>query len=167
MEKLQNKLIGALIGLARATEGNEELVTLDTDQLVMECLSSTFLNMNCNNDTISALLQRVENEKRRLVPDCFVCWNSCGRTDDYDMKELQTDAEDIRSLKSLILLGIRSLAISTYQSYLLGHRNEDINKFFYKALFSIGAKDFGIDELLPIVLEMGKINLKCMELGYL
>ena len=37
-------------------------------------------------------------------------------------------------------------------------------KFFYKALFAIGTKDWGMDELLPIVLEVGEVNLRCMEL---
>ncbi len=34
--QLQDKLTGALIGLARATEGNEDLVNSTTDRLVME-----------------------------------------------------------------------------------------------------------------------------------
>ena len=33
--QLQDKLTGALIGLARATEGNENLVNSTTDRLVM------------------------------------------------------------------------------------------------------------------------------------
>mgnify|MGYP000199388385 CR=1 FL=1 len=35
---------------------------------------------------------------------------------------------------------------------------------FFKALFAIGMDDWGMDELLPIVLEVGEINLKCMAL---
>ena len=33
-----------------------------------------------------------------------------------------------------------------------------------KALFAVGMKDWGMDELLPIVLEVGEVNLRCMEL---
>ena len=33
--ELQDKLTGALIGLARATEGNEDLVAETTDQIVL------------------------------------------------------------------------------------------------------------------------------------
>ena len=51
--KLQDQLTGALIGLARATEGNESLVTEETDTLVLEGLFTTITNVNFNNDTIS------------------------------------------------------------------------------------------------------------------
>ena len=49
--ELQDKLTGALIGLARATEGNEELVTSETHKLVLEALFTTITNVNFNNDT--------------------------------------------------------------------------------------------------------------------
>lgn len=47
---------------------------------------------------------------------------------------------------------------------MLGYTDETISKFFYKALFAVGMKDWGMDELLPIVLEVGEVNLRCMEL---
>ena len=39
--ELQDKLTGALIGLARATEGNEDLVNETTDKLILEGLFTT------------------------------------------------------------------------------------------------------------------------------
>ncbi len=38
-----------------------------------------------------------------------------------------------------------------------------MNAFFYKAL-SVLAEDWGMEELLPVVMETGKVNLACMEL---
>ena len=162
--ELQDKLTGALIGLARATEGNESLVNEATDKLVIEGLFTTITNVNFNNETISALIQKVEEEKERLVPNCFCCSSTCGKTDNFDMNEIWDADEDIRSLKSLILFGIRGVAAYAYHAEVLGYRDSDVNKFFYKALFAIGMKDWGMDELLPIVLEVGEINLKCMAL---
>lgn len=162
--QLQDKLTGALIGLARATEGNEDLVNSTTDRLVMEGLFTTITNVNFNNETITELIQKVESEKERLVPKCFCCSSACGRNDNFDMNELWNADEDIRSLKSLILFGIRGVAAYAYHAEVLGYRDADVNKFFYKALFAIGMKDWGMDELLPIVLEVGEINLKCMAL---
>ena len=69
--ELQDKLTGALIGLARATEGNEELVTEEADKLVIESLFTTVTNVNFNNDTISKLMEQIEKEKNRLVPNCL------------------------------------------------------------------------------------------------
>jgi hydroxylamine reductase len=161
---LQDKLTGALIGLARATEGNEDLVTADTHKLVLEALFTTITNVNFNNETINALIERVDAEKERLVPRCYSCASACGRNDDYDMNMLWEADEDIRSLKSLILFGIRGVAAYAYHALVLGYTDESVNNFFFKALFAIGMKDWGMDELLPIVLEVGEINLKCMAL---
>ena len=161
---LQDRLTGALIGLARATEGNESRVTEETDTLVLEGLFTTITNVNFNNDTISALIARVEAEKKRLAPDCCCCSSACGRNDNYDMKELWEADEDIRSLKSLILFGIRGVAAYAYHAAVLGYRDAAVNRFFYKALFAVGMKDWGRNELLPIVMEVGAINLTCMAL---
>jgi hydroxylamine reductase len=162
--RLQDELTGALIGLARAAEGNEHLVTEEMNQLVLEGLFTTVTNVNFNDETLKILIYKIENAKKKLVPNCFTCSDSCGRNNNFDMSTLWTTDEDIRSLKSLILFGIRGMAAYAYHASVLGYTDETISKFFYKALFAIGMKDWGMDKLLPIVLEVGKVNLRCMEL---
>ena len=162
--RLQDELTGALIGLARATEGNEQLVTEEMNQLVLEGLFTTITNVNFNDETLKLLIDKIEDTKKKLVPNCFTCSGSCGRNDNFDMNTLWTTDEDVRSLKSLILFGIRGMAAYAYHASVLGYTDETISKFFYKALFAIGMKDWGMDKLLPIVLEVGKVNLRCMEL---
>lgn len=162
--ELQDKLTGALIGLARAVEGDESLATEMTDKLVVEGLFTTITNVNFNNDTITALTGQIQAEKERLVPNCSECSSACGRSSNYDMKELWSANEDVRSLKSLILFGICGMAAYAYHADVLGYRDAAVNKFFYKALWAIGMKDWGMEELLPIVMEVGEINLKCMAL---
>ena len=162
--RLQDELTGALIGLARATEGNEQLVTEEMNQLVLEGLFTTITNVNFNDETLKLLIDKIEDTKKKLVPNCFTCSDSCGRNNNFDMSTLWTTDEDIRSLKSLILFGIRGMAAYAYHESVLGYTDETISKFFYKALFAIGMKDWGMDKLLPIVLEVGKVNLRCMEL---
>ena len=162
--RLQDELTGALIGLARATEGNEQLVTEEMNQLVLEGLFTTITNVNFNDETLKLLIDKIEDTKKKLVPNCFKCSDSCGRNNNFDMSTLWTTDEDIRSLKSLILFGIRGMAAYAYHASVLGYTDETISKFFYKALFAIGMKDWGMDKLLPIVLEVGKVNLRCMEL---
>lgn len=162
--RLQDELTGALIGLARATEGNEQLVTEEMNQLVLEGLFTTITNVNFNDEILKLLINKIEDTKKKLVPNCFTCSDSCGRNNNFDMNTLWTTDEDIRSLKSLILFGIRGMAAYAYHASVLGYTDETISKFFYKALFAIGMKDWGMDKLLPIVLEVGKVNLRCMEL---
>ena len=36
--------------------------------------------------------------------------------------------------------------------------------FYIKRCLQLGASDWGMDELLPIVLEVGEVNLSCMEM---
>ena len=162
--RLQDELTGALVGLARAAEGNEHLVTEEMNQLVLEGLFTTVTNVNFNDETLKILIYKIENKKKKLVPNCFTCSGSCGRNDNFDMNTLWTTDEDVRSLKSLILFGIRGMAAYAYHASVLGYTDETISKFFYKALFAVGMKDWGMDELLPIVLEVGEVNLRCMEL---
>ena len=162
--ELQDKLTGALIGLARATEGNPDMVTPTTDKLVLEGLFATITNVNFNNETINELIQRVDQEKNRLVPNCTDCVASCGRNNNYDMTILWNTDEDIRSLKSLILFGIRGMAAYAYHAAVLGYTDPAVSQFFYKALYAVGCDSWGMEELLPVVMEVGEINLKCMAL---
>ena len=159
---LQDELTGALIGLARSTDGGTQ-ATSDTWRLMMEGLFTTVTNVNFNEKTIREMIDRVHAEKERLVPNCSGCASRCGRNDDYDMTLLWNAGEDIRSLKSLILFGVRGMAAYAHHAMVLGYTDEEVNRFFAKALFAIG-EDWGMDELLPIVMEVGEKNLKCMEL---
>lgn len=160
--RLQDELTGALIGLARGTSGGSG-PDGDTYKIMIEGLFATITNVNFDDKAIEELAEQVHNEKNRLVPNCGSCTASCGRTDDYDMRKLWEADEDIRSLKSLILFGIRGVAAYAYHAMVLGYTNEELNGFLCKALFAIG-EDWGMEELLPVVLEVGKYNLACMEL---
>lgn len=159
--KLQDELTGALIGLAKSCGNNPK--TENTDRMIIEGLFTTITNVNFNDETLKEMIEKVKAEKNKIVPDCSVCQNPCGNTDDYDMNSLWNDNEDIRSLKSLILFGIRGMAAYAYHAMVLGYTSEEVNSFFYRALSVIGY-DMDMELLLPIVLEVGEKNLICMEL---
>jgi len=159
---LQDQLTGALIGLARATDGNTQ-PTENTYKLLIKGLFTTITNVNFNEATIKSLIGEVHAEKEKLVPNCSDCGAPCGRNDDYDMSKIWGADEDIRSLKSLILFGIRGVAAYAYHADVLGYTDAKVNEFLAKALFAIG-EDWGMNELLPIVMEVGEINFKCMEM---
>ena len=160
--RLQDELTGALIGLARATNGGT-LHTDDTWKIFIEGLFTTVTNVNFHDDTIRELMGRVHEDKEKLAPMCSGCGAPCGKTGDYDLSRLWHADEDIRSLKSLILFGIRGMAAYAYHAMVLGYTDEELNRFFCKALFAVG-EDWSMEELLPIVMEVGKYNLACMEL---
>lgn len=83
--------------------------------------------------------------------------------DEYDMINLWRENEDIRSLKSLILFGLRGMAAYAYHAMVLDYEDEEVNAFIYEALISV-SENLSFDKLLEKVLEVGKVNLKCMEL---
>ena len=160
--RLQDELTGALIGLAHAADENAPLSD-STWKLMVEGLFATLTNVSFDDKAIAELTDRVHQEKARLRPDCGGCASPCGHNDDYDMNRLWNAQEDIRSLKSLILFGIRGMAAYAYHALTLGYTDPEVYEFFGKALFALG-EDWDMDLLLPIVMEVGKYNLSCMEL---
>lgn len=139
------------------------LISPDSEWSFLPDANTTLTNVNFNDEELNRLIERVYEAKMHLVPECSHCVNACGRNDDYDLELIWNDEEDVRSLKSLILFGIRGLAAYAYHAEMLGYRDKEIPDFLYKALFAIGM-EWGVEALLPIALEVGKINYKCMEL---
>ena len=160
--RLQDELTGALIGLARAVDSTTA-ISKRTGQVIIEGLFTTVTNVNFDDASIENMIQKVRAEKERLVPDCSKGQSPCGKTDEYDMQQLWNANEDIRSLKSLILFGIRGMAAYAYHANVLNYEDSEVNRFFCEALFKIGYEE-SADALLPTVLKVGEINLKCMAL---
>ena len=159
--KLQDELTGALIGLARACMTNEK--TKNTDRLIIEGLFTTITNVNFNDETLRTMIDNVNAEKNKAAPFCSECESRCSNTDNYDMSRIWTAPEDIRSLKSLILFGIRGVAAYAYHAAVLGYTSDEVNSILHKGLCVI-SEDLSMEELLPIVMEVGEKNLTCMEL---
>ncbi len=158
---LQDKLTGALIGLAKACGNNQK--TENTDRIIIEGLFTTVTNVNFNDNTLEDMIEKVHREKDKIVPGCAACLSRCGNTDDYNMEELWNADEDIRSLKSLILFGVRGMAAYAYHALMLGYEDKEVNEFFYRAL-SVVSYDLEVDKLLETTLKVGEVNLKCMAL---
>jgi len=159
--RLQDELTGALIGLARASDGNQP--TASTHIAMLEGLFTTITNVNFNEETIQKQIEAVTREKEALIPMCGECTQPCGRNENYDMEQLWNADENIRSLKSLILFGLRGMAAYAYHALMLGYTDDEVNAFFYKGLFAVG-EDWDMEQLLPVVLKVGEINLNCMAL---
>lgn len=147
---LQDELTGALIGLAQACQTG--MPTAQTYTLILEGLFTTITNVNFDTVTIQAMTDKVHAEKARL---------SAGTTPDYDVQKIWNANEDIRSLKSLILFGLRGMAAYAYHALMLNKTDDEVSKFFVKGLAALGS-EHTMDELLPIVMETGKANLACM-----
>jgi len=155
---LQDKLTGKLIGLARVMEGGAK-PNDSTYKAIIDGLFTTGTNVSFNDEAILGQIEIIKKEKLALMRDCTLDLKS----DAFDMAQLWADNEDVRSLKSLLLLGLRGMAAYAYHAHVLGQIDESVNEFFSKGLFAIG-EEKPADELLALLMELGSVNLKCMEL---
>ena len=164
--KLQDTLTGALIALANTAacsnkNSNNNLTAVLIDEinhLILEGLFTTITNVNFDDASIKDLTARIHTAAAKTANACNVSIVS-----DYDMNNIRNANEDIRSLKSLILFGVRGMAAYAYHAMTLGYTDASLNQFFLTALDSL-SKDWGMNELLPIVMEVGRFNMTCMEL---
>ena len=165
---LQDTLTGALIALANTTttacsnknsNHNPTAVLMDEiNHLILEGLFTTITNVNFDDASIKDLTAQIRSAKENLSASYQI-----SSTADYDMNNIWNADEDIRSLKSLILFGVRGMAAYAYHAMVLGYTDASLNQFFINALSAL-SKDWGMNELLPIVMEVGRFNLLCMEL---
>lgn len=164
--KLQDTLTGALIALANTAacsnkNSNHNLSASLVDEinhLILEGLFTTITNVNFDDASIQDLTARIHTAAAKTANACNV-----SVVYDYDMNNIWNANEDIRSLKSLILFGVRGMAAYAYHAMTLGYTDASLNQFFLTALDSL-SKNWGMNELLPIVMEVGRFNLTCMEL---
>lgn len=149
---LQDELIAALVDMSLKTWGKTDG---KTDDVVREALFRTITNVDFNAESIRKQIEEVKAESKRL--------GSGPGAGDFAMKSVWEGDEDIRSLKSLILFGIKGIAAYAYHAKALGYNDPEVDAFLYKALCALGeSNDF--DDLLALVMETGQANLKCMAL---
>lgn len=146
---LQDSITGALISLCAACPQQPSAATA---RLIIEALFTTITNVDFNAVTVQQMVDRIHAEEEKLVGKVLP---------DYDMSRMWQANEDVRSLKSLILFGLRGMAAYAYHALMLGEADADVNAFFVKGLAAL-QEDWGMDELLPIVVETGKVNFTCM-----
>ena len=142
------KLVSALIGLVRAMEGNENLVTNDTERLILDALA-TLYDGSLNKRSLEYFISEIRREKNRLCPACSLCAMPCGRTSDYDMSNLKKNGEEIREKKLEVLSKIEKTA---------KHGGKENNKLLYKALYYIGLDDSSLLSYTLILNELDNQN---------
>lgn len=160
--QLQDELTGALIGLAHAVE-NAGYLPKQASRAIIEGLFTTLTNVSFDEKAITRQIELTHAAKDAISPMCASCASPCGKTNDYDLNRIWGANEDIRSLKSLILFGLKGMAAYAYHALMLGFSDEEVNMFFCEALCKVDTEDT-METLLPTVMKVGEINLKCMAL---
>ena len=154
---IQDALTKELIGLACAVGGKAP--SPEAVRIMLEGLFATITNVNFDGASLKTFIDRAKAERTKADPlmqlDC--------EESQVPLKLWSAD-EDIRSLKSLILFGLRGMAAYAYHALVLGYRDDEVNKMLFTGLAAVGNPDTTKDDLLPVVMDVGTVNLKCMEL---
>lgn len=175
---MQDLLIYVTKGLAAVCvqlreEGKE--VCRDTNHMVTLNLFTTITNANFDNESIikrikdtlarkEKLLGRVENKD--ALPEASR-WN--GLEDEFETKSkgvgvLATENEDIRSLRELIVYGLKGLAAYSKHANALMNDDEEVDAFIQKALTMTMDDSLSVDDLVALTLETGKFGVQGMAL---
>jgi len=184
---LQDLLIHVLKGIGVYGEKAAELGVLDqaTGKSVSESLFSTITNVNWEDDwfvsRIKGALNVREDIKNKFLaayqekngqafsealPDAATWSSQDVSTFQAKAKEvgiLATENEDVRSLRELLIIGLKGVAAYADHAAILGYENDDIYRFFMEALAST-TKDLTVDEMVGIVLKCGETAVTTMAL---
>jgi len=71
---------------------------------------------------------------------------------------------DIRSLRELLVYGIKGLAAYTDHARILGQEDPAVYQFIHEAMAATSDENLGVDDLVGLALKCGEVNIRAMEL---
>lgn len=179
LAKIQDLLIYTTKGLSEVTtrlRGEGKEVSGEVNHLITINLFTTITNANFD-DTIfydrvkttldikADLLAKLEN-KESLSKAAL--WTASTK-EEMDAKAptvgvLATENEDVRSLRELIIYGIKGLSAYMKHANALGYDDEAINAFMQSTLAKTLDNTLSADDLVALTLETGKVGVDGMAL---
>jgi len=183
---LQDLLIFVLRGIAVYEEKLKELGAADrsNDDFAAQGLFATITNANWDDLRFTAMitegLQRRDQLRSRflaaykekngsdfnaVLPEAAT-WTGSPSTYADKAKTvgvLATENEDVRSLRELLIIGLKGVAAYADHAAILGFQKDDINDFIMEALAST-TKDLPVDEMIVLVMKAGETAVNTMAL---
>ncbi|MDB8801186.1 hydroxylamine reductase [Romboutsia sp. 1001216sp1] len=179
LARMQDLLIYVTKGLSEVTtrlrnEGKK--VADEVNNLVTINLFTTITNANFDDlvfyervaktlSTKEELLATLEN-KENLSEAAL--WNASTK-EEMDEKSskvgvLATENEDIRSLRELIIYGLKGMSAYMKHANALGYDSEEVNTFMQSTLAKTLDNTLTADDLVALTLETGKVGVDAMAL---
>ncbi|HAT4302615.1 hydroxylamine reductase [Clostridium perfringens] len=182
--KIQDLLIFVTKGLATVVNEGRKVGIVDkkVNRMIIDNLFITITNANFDfkaiekrvKDTLVAreeLKERVQAKGGNPVGSDFKGCATWTATTSEEMMEkasqvgvLATENEDIRSLRELIMYGLKGLAAYMEHAMNLGHDKEEVHAFMAETLVKILDDSLSADELTALALETGKFGVDGMAL---
>ena len=188
----QDLLIWQLKGLSfYGTKARElGIADLDTDLFVAKALFATITNANFDPGRFAALVHEAADRREALktdfsrayldahgqafdgpVPDAARWAPNGAGVQDLVAKGatvgimVDTDLNaDLRSLRELLIYGLKGLAAYIDHAYVLEHTNDDLLAFMQEALLATTNDDLSVNDLVGIVLKCGEMGVQAMAL---
>ncbi len=176
---LQDRLLYVLRSIsfynlkARAAGLNEE----KTDRFVLDAFFSTLTNTNFDKKEVELLVKKgfeLRDEiKARLPVEVIPDEKALPRFAKVTPENIEgmnvavhfsTENEDIRSLRELLLYGLKGLAAYSHHAYVLGYKDESIYEFIEKGLVATVDDSLGVNDLVGLVLECGQKGVNALAL---
>jgi hydroxylamine reductase len=183
---LQDLLIFVLKGISVYGEKLKELGAADrtNDGFIAQSLFATITNANWDDARFSAMitdgLQRRDQIRSRFLaaykeksgndfsealPESAT-WTADPSAFAEKAKSvgvLATANEDVRSLRELLVIGLKGVAAYADHAAILGFQKDDINDFIMEALAST-KKELAVDEMVALVMKAGETAVNTMAL---
>lgn len=175
--KLQDLLIYTLKGISEiVVKGKVDVRELN--ELNYQFLNSLFMtitNANFDEESIENQIKRMiilrddirKNTNTRNLHDAstFVVESKEKMLEKASsVGVLSTESEDIRSLREMIIYGLKGMAAYTEHAWNIGRKNPEILAFMCEALSSTLDDSRNVDELVDLTLKTGEFGVKAMAL---
>lgn len=159
----QDKLIQSLILLSDGSLNKDldESTIDEIDERVVDGLFMTLTNTNFDKEKILSTFEDNKELKNSLGMPCPFC-KTGHPAEGLEIDSYDSD-NDLRSLKELLLAGVKGLAAYYHHARILGYEDREIPAFIRNALSSL-RKDMNLEELVSMNMECGTVGVKCLYL---
>lgn len=173
---LQDLLIYVLKGISSVAEAAGD-TDPKTGLFIAQSLFTTITNANFDDDVFIARIREALKLREELkekhadiindeLPEA-VFWTA-DSVGEFHAKALEvgvlsTANEDVRSLRELLVIGLKGIAAYADHAALLGHEDPNVYAFLTEALAST-TKELSVDEMVNLVLKAGETAVNTMAL---
>ena len=176
---LQDLLIYTTKGISEVTTNlrkeNKE-VDVEVNRIIRDALFTTITNANFDDKVILNKVKSIMDIKEELISKLddrsvlseYAVYYS---KDEAELREksenvgvLDTENEDIRSLRELIIYGLKGMAAYLKHASVLGFENSEIDAFLQKALTATTDDNLTLQDLIDLTMETGKFGVDSMAL---
>lgn len=180
---LQDGLIHVLKGISvYANHARENgLKDDEVDLFVIKGLFTTITNVNFDDQSLIKLIREgvsFRDTTRQLYEETgvekelpeLVKWNPS--EDDTELVKQVGKlppasgeaGDDRRSLREILLYGLKGMAAYADHAHVMGKTDEDVNAFFHKGLASLVDDGLSAEDYIKLIMDFGGVNLRCMEI---